>query len=89
MSTLAVLSYDTILQRYPRLVERLIIGCCLSRGEAASCIQSRQLGSTCSSDAVNHGGGVLICLRHAIRVRGLARRRVVRALVSTPGKAVA
>lgn len=75
------MTYDEILKRYPRLVGRLMIACSLSRGEALSCIQSHQWGVDCGSEAVNHAGGVLLCLRHAVRVRGLARRRVVRALV--------
>lgn len=77
-----MMSYDAIEQRYPRLIGRLMIACSLSRGEALSCIQSRQLGQDCGSEAVNHAGGVWLCLRHAMRVRGLARRRVIRALVA-------
>lgn len=75
------MNYDRVVQRYPRLVGRLMIACNLSLGEATACIQCRQNRADYGGEAVSHAGGILMCLRHAVRVRGLARREVIRALV--------
>jgi hypothetical protein len=76
MTTVTCLSHDAILKRYPRLIRCLAIGCCLSVGEALSCIQCHQLGDVYGGEAVAHGGGVVASLRHAISVRAMAGKAV-------------
>ncbi len=77
---------ERIKQRYPRLVRCLMIANILSLGEATACICDHQGGSTFSSEAVMNAGGPRLCIRHAVRVRGLARAEVIRALCT--GKVV-
>ena len=83
-----VLDYSTLLKRYPKLIERLMVACNLSGNESACCLQAHMvarhapeiLGPGYAGEAVDCAGGVIVCIRRAIRVRGLARRAVVRAM---------
>lgn len=72
---------EQIKRRYPRLVTRLMIANILSLGEATACIRDHQNSVTFSSEAVMNAGGPRSCIRHAIRVRGLARPEVIRTLL--------
>ena len=61
--------------RMTRLVSALQRQCNLTKYEARSCIRARRSGLEYSGEAVNHYGGVYICLRDAISRRNFGNPR--------------
>lgn len=61
------ITYQSIQNRWPRLVSAIQWVACLSIGEAAACIRDYLEGREFSGEAVNHFGGTKQVLEAAIR----------------------